>query len=83
MTLTLKEVLSQIDYLVIESSCLSVYPQDYDGDTRTLEYDNGDLYLELAEDTLVEATSHNTLIILGTEYRAYVAQQVYFKPSED
>ena len=48
-----------------------------------LEYDDGDPYMQLSLDTPVEATSHGTILMLGTEYRAYVAQQVKFEPTKD
>ena len=84
MPLTLNDVYSQADYLVIEASGLSVYMQDYDDEEGlTLEYDDGSIYKELALDTPVEATSHGTILMLGTEYRAYVAQQVKFEPTKD
>ena len=84
MSLTLNDVYSQSDYLVIEASGLSVYMQDYDDEEGlTLEYDDGSIYKELALDTPVEATSHGTILMLGTEYRAYVAQQVKFEPTKD
>ena len=84
MPLTLNDVYSQADYLVIEASGLSVYMQDYEEDEGlVLEYDDGDPYMQLSLDTPVEATSHGTILMLGTEYRAYVAQQVKFEPTED
>lgn len=84
MSLTLNDVYSQADYLVIEASGLSIYMQDYDDEEGlTLEYDDGSIYKELALDTPVEATSHGTILMLGTEYRAYVAQQVKFEPTKD
>ena len=85
MSLTLQEVYDQVDYLVIESSGLSVFIQDYELEEEllTLEYDNGEIYLELSIDTPVEATAHGTILMLGTEYRAYVAQQVKFDPTKE
>ena len=83
MPLTLNDVRSQADYLVGHSSGMSYYFQDYEKETTALEYDNGELYLEVPIDTPVEATSHGTILMLGTEYRAYVAQQVKFEPTKD
>lgn len=84
MTLTLNDVYSQADYLVIEASGLSVYMQDYEEEEGlVLDYDDGDPYMQISLDTPVEATSHGTILMLGTEYRAYVAQQIKFEPSKD
>lgn len=84
MALTLNDVYSQADYLVIEASGLSVYMQDYEEEEGlVLEYDDGDPYMQISLDTPVEATSHGTILMLGTEYRAYVAQQVKFEPTKD
>lgn len=80
MSLTVKELVNQIDYLVSESSGLTIYPQQYCGDEVTLEYDTGEVYSELASSTVVEPTDKGTVLIKGTEYRAYVAQQIKFKP---
>ena len=82
MSLTLQEVHAQVDYLVNEASGLSIFIQDYELEEEellTLEYDDGLIYLELSKDTPVEATAHGTILMLGTEYRAYVAQQVKFE----
>lgn len=86
MTLTLKEVHQQADYLVIKSSGLTVHFQENSEDPDELldlEYDDGDHYAELSLDTPVEATAHGTILMLGTEYRAYVAQQVKFEPTKE
>lgn len=80
MSLTLQEVHAQVDYLVNEASGLSIFIQDYELEEEllTLEYDDGLIYLGLSKDTPVEATAHGTILMLGTEYRAYVAQQIKF-----
>lgn len=80
MSLTLQEVHAQVDYLVNEASGLSIFIQDYELEEEllTLEYDDGSLYAEWDRNTPVEATAHGTVLILGTEYRAYAAQQVKF-----
>lgn len=78
MSLTVKDVFSQADYLVSEASGLTLYPQFYCEEEITLEYDTGETYKELDPNTSVEPTSHGTVLILGTEYRAYVAQQIKF-----
>ena len=83
MTLTLEDVYSQADYLVGQASGLSIYMQDYEEEGLVLEYDDGEPYAVYAKDTPVEATSHGTILILGTEYRAYVAQQVKFNPEQE
>ena len=83
MTLTLEDVYSQADYLVSQASGLSIYMQDYEEEGLVLEYDDGEPYAVYAKDTPVEATSHGTILILGTEYRAYVAQQVKFNPEQE
>lgn len=82
MSLTLSDIRSQADYLVGHVSGMSYYFQDYEKENTTLEYDNGDLYLEIPSDTPVEATSHGTILMLGKEYRAYVAQQVKFETND-
>lgn len=86
MSLTLQEVHAQVDYLVNEASGLSIFIQDYELEEEellTLEYDDGLIYLELSKDTPVEATAHGTILMLGTEYRAYVAQQIKFEPTKE
>ena len=86
MSLTLQEVHAQVDYLVNEASGLSIFIQDYELEEEellTLEYDVGLIYLELSKDTPVEATAHGTILMLGTEYRAYVAQQIKFEPTKE
>ena len=85
MSLTLQEVHAQVDYLVNEASGLSIFIQDYELEEEllTLEYDDGLIYLELSKDTPVEATAHRTILMLGTEYRAYVAQQIKFEPTKE
>lgn len=81
MTLTVQDLYEQVDYLVGDVSSLSIYFQEYDSelDELTLEYDDGSLYAEWDRNTPVEATARGTVLILGTEYRAYVAQQVKFE----
>lgn len=85
MSLTLQEVHAQVNYLVNEASGLSIFIQDYELEEEllTLEYDDGLIYLELSKDTPVEATAHGTILMLGTEYRAYVAQQIKFEPTKE
>ena len=83
MTLTLEDVYNQADYLVSQAHGLSIYMQDYEEEGLVLEYDDGEPYAVYAKDTPVEATSHGTILILGTEYRAYVAQQVKFNPEQE
>lgn len=84
MALTLQYIYDQADYLVSESSGLSIYMQDYEEEEGlVLEYDDGEPYAVYAKDTPVEATSHGTILILGTEYRVYVAQQVKFNPEQE
>lgn len=85
MALTVQDLYDQVDYLVGESSGLSLYLQEYEGgdDTVTVEYDDGSPYAEWSHSTPVEATAHGTVLILGTEYRAYVAHQVKFEPEGD
>lgn len=85
MSLTLQEVHAQVDYLVNEASGLSIFIQDYELEEEllTLEYDDGLIYLELSKDTPVEATAHGTILMLGTEHRAYVAQQIKFEPTKE
>ena len=85
MLLTHKDVYEQADFLVIEACGLSVYMQDYEEEDEdlVLEYDDGDPYMKLSLDTPVEATSHGTILMLGTEYRAYVAQQIKFEPTQE
>ena len=81
MSLTLNDIYSQADYLVIEASGLSVYMQYQEEDEGfVLEYDNGKQYLQLSSDTPVEALINGNILMLGTEYRAYVAQQIKFQP---
>lgn len=85
MALTLKELCDQIDYLVSEVSGQSLYPQIYDEypDSIIMEYDNGSEYESWDVTTPVEPTAQGTVLILGTEYRAYVAQQVKFDPTQE
>lgn len=82
--MNVKDLFNQCDYLVSESSGLSLYPQWYDDeDNCSVEYDDGSLYAEWEPETPVEATAHGTVLILGTEYRAYVAQQIKFNPDQE
>lgn len=81
--MNVKEMYGQIDYLICEKTGLSLYLQEYSPDEITIEYDDGSFYAEWANHTPVEATSHGTVLILGTEYRAYVAQQVRFTPEQE
>lgn len=81
--LTVKELFEQADYLVSEASGLTLYPQRYCDEEVTLEYDTGETYKDLANETIIEPTSHGTVLILGTEFRAYVAQQIFFQPTQD
>ena len=84
MLLTLKDVYEQADFLVIKACGLALYMQDYEEDEGLVfEYDDGDPYMKLSLDTPVEATSHGTILMLGTEYRAYVAQQIKFEPTQE
>ena len=85
MTLTVQDLYGQADYLVGDASGQSIYFQEYGSelDELTLEYDDGSLYAELERNTPVEATAHGTVLILGTEYRVYVAQQIKFEPTKD
>ena len=81
MSLTVQDIYDQADYLVSYTSGHSIYFQEYGSelDELTLEYDDSSLYAEWDRNTPVEATAHGTVLILGTEYRAYVAQQVKFE----
>ena len=81
MSLTVQDIYDQADYLVSDTLGQSIYFQEYGSelDELTLEYDDGSLYAEWDRNTPVEATAHGTVLILGTEYRAYVAQQVKFE----
>lgn len=81
--MNVKEMCGQIDYLVSVKTNLCLHLQEYSPDEITVEYDDGSLYAEWANHTPVEATSHGTVLILGTEYRAYVAQQVRFTPEQE
>lgn len=82
--MNVKELFDQCDYLVSEPSGLSLYPQWYDDEDHcSVEYDDGSLYAEWEPETLVEPTSHGTVLVLGTEYRAYVAQQIKFNPDQE
>lgn len=84
MSLTMQDVYHQADYLVIVASGLTIHIQDYDEEGGlTLEYDDGQHYMDISLDAPVEATVSGTLLILGTEYRAYVVQQVKFEPTKD
>lgn len=85
MSLTVQDLYYQADYLVISESGQSIYFQEYGSelDELTLEYDDSSLYAEWDRNTPVEATAHGTVLILGTEYRAYVAQQVKFEPTTE
>lgn len=84
MTVTLKEVVNQSDYLVGVSSGLTYHFQESDEpeEYTLIDYDDGETFAEWSWDVPVEPTAHGTLLILGTEYRAYVAQQVKFEPTE-
>lgn len=81
--MNVKEMCGQIDYLVSVKTNLCLHLQEYSPDEITVEYDDGSLYAEWVNHTPVEATSHGTVLILGTEYRAYVAQQVRFTPEQE
>ena len=81
--MNVKEMCGQIDYLVSAKTNLLLYLQEYSPDEITIEYDDGSFCAEWANHTPVEATSHGTVLILGTEYRAYVAQQVRFTPEQE
>lgn len=81
--MNVKEMCGQIDYLVSEKTNLCLYLQEYSPDEITVEYDDGSFYAGWDNHTPVEATSHGTVLILGTEYRAYVAQQVRFTPEQE
>lgn len=85
MALTVQDLYDQADYLVGEASGQPVYIHAYgaESETLTLEYGDGSLYAEWERHTPVEATAHGTVLILGTEYRAYVAQQIKFEPEGD
>ena len=85
MSLTVQDLYYQADYLVISESGQSIYFQEYGSelDELSIEYDDGSLYAEWERHTPVEATADGTVLILGTEYRAYVAQQVKFEPTTE
>ena len=84
MSLTMQDVYYQVDYLVMVASGLTIHIQNYDEENGlTLGYDDGQPYMDISLDAPVEATASGTLLILGTEYRAYVAQQVKFDPTKD
>ena len=85
MTLTVQDLYEQVDYLVGDISGQTIHFQEYGSelDELTLEYDDGSLYAEWDRNTPVEATAHGTVLILGTEFRAYVAQQIKFEPTKD
>lgn len=81
--MNVKEIFNQIDYLISEKTNLCLYLQEFSPDEITVTYDDGSFYAEWANHTPVEATSHGTVLILGTEYRAYVAQQVRFTSEQE
>lgn len=85
MTLNVQDLYGQVDYLVGDVSGLSIYMQDYEDDESeiTAEYDDGSLHAQWDYLTPVEPTEHGTVLILGKEYRAYVAQQIKFEPTKD
>lgn len=85
MVLTLREVFDQVDYLVNINTGASVFMQQYDEGSGSIdfEYDNVEFYTSLPEDTIVEPLVDGTILIKGIEYRAYVAQQIKFEPTSE
>lgn len=84
MGLTIQDVKDQVDYLVLVPSGLTIIIQTYDSDPDWyLEYEDGLTYKEVLPTTPVEATAEGSILILGDEYRGYVAQQVKFNPDQE
>lgn len=80
MTLSIQEVVEQIDYLVDCTTGQFKYPQTVEAENENIWFDNDDgtFYKSFTPDTPVESTADGLLLIDGKAYRAYVAQQVKF-----
>lgn len=85
MALTLLDVFNQVDYLVNTNTGVSVFMQQYDEGSGNIdfEYDNVEFFISLPEDTIVEPLIDGNILINGVEYKAYVAQQIKFEPTQD
>ena len=85
MALTLLDVFNQVDYLVNTNIGVSVFMQQYDEGSGNIafEYDNVEFFMSLPEDTIVEPLIDGNILINGVEYKAYVAQQIKFEPTQD
>ena len=85
MALTLLDVFNQVHYLVNTNTGVSVFMQQYDEGSGNIdfEYDNVEFFMSLPEDTIVEPLIDGNILINGVEYKAYVAQQIKFEPTQD
>lgn len=84
MPLTLEDVLNQSHYITDTKTGLSIFLQTTEGSNQViLDYDDGTYYKSLPLSTPVEPTASGTILIDGSEYRAYVAHQVTFTQSQD
>ena len=80
----LRDLLDKIDFLVSQSSGLSIYPQD-DTENGTediyLEYDDGVLHKVLPPETPVEYNGEGIFVIDEVAYRTYVTHM--YKPEQE
>lgn len=82
--LTLADVHSQVDLLVMLSTGLSIYIQDYENpEELVLEFDDGEPHAALPLTTPVEVNESGVLFINDVGYLAYVTQQVKFEPTKE
>lgn len=78
-TITVGELYSKADYLIIESSglSLSLHPLDYD-DTCYLNYDDGDFFAQLSMSDNIPILDNGNLLIEDLEVSVYTSQQITF-----
>ena len=78
MTLTIKDIINKIDYLVKNNTSISYYFQEGDEEYDLyLENDYGEIYLKLNENDKVDSILENGCVIIkGEKYTGYKSVKV-------
>ena len=85
MTLSIKDVLEQVHYLVGIEDGTQVYAQNPSPDADRVDlFDEAGGYIKTVDiNVVVEVTSDSTLLIDGVSYFGYIAQQVKFEQTSE
>ena len=78
MTLTIKDIINKVDYLVKTTTGVSYYFQEGDEEYDLyLENDYGEIYLKLNENDKVDSILENGCVIIkGEKYTGYKSVKV-------